>query len=696
MDKSKSISQHKHPPTPHIAGLKPTGHVASSTTNAGAGTNPADPKAKLQSTPKRSSGLRTSLMLFRPRREEVVSRVRHRSMDPADVVKNDRHNELNETLYELGFSFVGDQDSRKEWDRKLAAGSHKAKRATPDEPQHSSAAPRRPTSAPPSDPPPPLKLQMPKVDTPKSALSDVLSPLTDGGSHSNSGSIVPTVPAHKPAAPSTVTTASTASQVLPAAQSATPTPTTESHQVPDQEVKTAIARLDVSSVEDKKAIGAVSRLADVINSALAPLTPADNAVQKAKAELAAAKKALETCDAKRYSGFAKPKKLKDAEEAVNTAQTKLGTAEVRYAATAKALRDAGARGFNVKELAGRTLRFAKDLVLLCEADVENWRSKVAPFDSAVEETLKSKVARLEEWRAKLAFAEAYAEVADEVQDHDTSRKKTFDALPDADRDLANALFKMNLATAERFAWSQDLFRPNPEADDSTKQQEIDHLSKVQKATAQGAQILPRFQLLLNELLAEGVSKANDSRVQGVQREIRNYLGEEGSLLTILNNALDVLSQRGTDPMAAEFRADLQSVIDALRKPDGIAASLRLIAQAEAGQATKLFKEAQLKPAPKVAQLNSPIVAEARLDEPALDKLSVDELLDLIQPSVPPLRPLSITSGDSNVPVRAGRGQPHQSTVANPTPAAVNAEAARTVETVPVQAAITDGASNGKN
>ena len=411
--------------------------------------------------------------------------------------------------------------------------------------------------------------------------------------------------------------------------------------------------------------------------------------------MADAKKALETCDAKRYSGFAKPKKLKDAEEAVNTAQTKLGTAEVRYAATAKALRDAGAKGLNVKELAGQTLKLAKDMVFLCEADVENWRSKVAPFDSAVKEMLKSKVARLEEWRAKLAFAEAYAEVADGVQACDTSRKKTFDALPDADRYLANALFKMNLATVERFAWSQDLFRPNPEADDSTNQQNIDHLDKVQKATAQGAQILPRFQLLLNELLAEGVSKDNDSSVQGVQREIRNYLGEEGSLLTNLNNALDVLSQRGTDPMAAEFRADLQSVIDALRKPDGIAASLRLIAQAEAGQVTKLAKEApQLEPAPKVAQLNPPIVAEARLDEPALDKLSVDELLDLIQPYVPPLRPLSITSGDSNVPVRASRGQPHQSTVANPTTAAVNAEAARTVETVPVQAAITDGASNG--
>ena len=143
MDKSKSISRHKHPPTPPIVGLEPTGHVASSTTNASAGTNPADPKAKLTEHTKALQRAENQSDALPSSTRGMASRVRHRSMDPANVDKaRDRHNKLNETLYELGFFFVGDEASRSEPDGKLAAGSHKAKRATPDEPQHSSAAPR--------------------------------------------------------------------------------------------------------------------------------------------------------------------------------------------------------------------------------------------------------------------------------------------------------------------------------------------------------------------------------------------------------------------------------------------------------------------------------------------------------------------------------------------------------------------------
>ena len=550
-------------------------------------------KVKMQSPPKRSRP--ESLMsFFRPR--SSVEGSKRRSLDPTAAAKEVER--MNRTLHEALF-FVGNEESRKTWDDdERRAHSGKASAKTPSKPGQPAAESRGPNAPladqppppplghqtanpekaskpgqpadfaarplPPGDQPPPLPSPR-QTSIPEKAADKTLSkpvqpadlgtpPHLPNDLRAQRSPAPPLVPCPLPPPPENTlrnllsllgekapTSALDMASRLPPQPSITVKPSSEPQSLlpADVPVNDALKSLKLTPPNEKsrKTESDFSRLAAALNNASDLVRPYAQEVTEAKKQLASADKGQ-----------------------LGDAQTRLRVAESWHAVATKCLSEYAAGRLDTSATQ-REVKIARERVDGLEA-----RLKSKTEDSNLVKRL------LEGARTELRYAEMQAET---IANADQWKPE----VPVQHRQLADVLAKLTLVVDDRNAWLLRLSK------DITPEE----LHKLQAAAqAPGAQIGPRSQLMLNELV-EGVVTGNEVKVKGAQKEIQQYLGENGTLLTSITDALTVLSNL-TGPEANDLRNDLTRLLAAVQDPEAGLQQLLRIGQADPKQVMKLGKQ----------------------------------------------------------------------------------------------------------
>lgn len=307
----------------------------------------------------------------------------------------------------------------------------------------------------------------------------------------------------------------------------------------DLPVNEALKSLGVTLPNEKsgKTHSIFTRLAAALNEATASVRPYEAEVIEAKKQLASANKGQ-----------------------LETAQTRLRVAQSWQDAATKCLSDYAAGKLDVSA---------------AQRAVESARARVGGLEARLAsgaEDPKLINGLLEGARTELQYAEMQAEA---TRNPDQWKQ----GVPAQFRDLADVLAKMTLVVSDRNAWILRVYKSRPE-----------ELPKVQAtALAPAGQIGPRMQLFL-EMLVDGAITESDAKINGVQQDIKNYFGENGTLITTINNGLALLSKSTEDPEAKDLRDDLTRLLKAVQNPEGGAQQLLRIAQADPKQVMRLGKQ----------------------------------------------------------------------------------------------------------